>query len=226
MNHYSNRARALCLLLALLCLLLAGCGKKDASAPDAAPAEDAALVIGGQTVDPDVSSLTAVISAGETEKLSALQNLRFLDLRGSENAAEIAAWAKAHPEVDVSFDVTLPDGTVLDSDVYTADLSAMSGEQAVKAASQLALLPQLRSVDLGSERSGLTPADTDAIRALLPGVELHLRFTLYGKQFDLADSTLNLRYIPVEDNGAAVRAVIGHMPNLRKVDMDSCGLDN
>ena len=126
----------------------------------------------------------------------------------------------------MSFSVTLPDGTVLDSDVYTADLSAMSGEQAVKAASQLALLPQLRSVDLGSERSGLTPADTDAIRALLPGVELHLRFTLYGKQFDLADSTLNLRYIPVEDNGAAVRAVIGHMPNLRKVDMDSCGLDN
>ena len=167
-----------------------------------------------------------MISAGETEKLSALQNLRFLDLRGSENAAEIAAWAKAHPEVDVSFDVTLPDGTVLDSDVYTADLSAMSGEQAVQAASQLALLPQLRSVDLGSERSGLTPADTDAIRALLPGVELHLRFTLYGKQFDLADSTLNLRYIPVEDNGAAVRAVIGHMPNLRKVDMDSCGVDN
>ena len=226
MNHYSNRTRALCLLLALLCLLLAGCGKKDAPASDAAPAEDDALVIGGQTVDPDVSSLTAVISAGETEKLSALQNLRFLDLRGSENAAEIAAWAKAHPEVDVSFSVTLPDGTVLDSDVYTADLSAMSGEQAVKAASQLALLPQLRSVDLGSERSGLTPADTDAIRALLPGVELHLRFTLYGKQFDLADSTLNLRYIPVEDNGAAVRAVIGHMPNLRKVDMDSCGLDN
>ena len=226
MNHYSNRARALCLLLALLCLLLAGCGKKDASAPDAAPADGDAFVIGGQKVDPDVSSLTAVISAGETEKLSALQNLRFLDLRGSENAAEIAAWAKAHPEVDVSFDVTLPDGTVLDSDVYTADLSAMSGEQAVKAASQLALLPQLRSVDLGSERSGLTPADTDAIRALLPGVELHLRFTLYGKQFDLADSTLNLRYIPVEDNGAAVRAVIGHMPNLRKVDMDSCGLDN
>ena len=226
MNLNSNRTRALCLLLALLCLLLAGCGKKDASAPDAAPAENDAYVIGGQKVDPNVSSLTAVISDGETEKLSALGKLRFLDLRGSENAAEIAAWAKAHPEVDVSFSVTLPDGTVLDSDVYTADLSALSGEQAVQAASQLALLPELRSVDLGKERSGLTPADADAIRAQLPKAELHLRFTLYGKEFDLADSTLNLRYIPVEDNCAAVRAVMGHMPNLRKVDMDSCGVDN
>ena len=226
MKHDLNRTRTFCLLLALFCLLLTGCGKKAETAAAAPEVTESVLVIGGQTVDPDVSSLTAVISDGETEKLSALENLRFLDLRGSENPAEIAAWAKAHPEVDVSFTVTLPDGTVLDSDAYTADLSAMSGDQILQSAPLLALLPELRSVDLGRERAGLTPADTDAIRALLPGTAVHLRFTLYGKEFDLADSTLNLRCIPVEDNGAAVRAVMGHMPNLRTVDMDSCGLDN
>ena len=226
MKHDLNRTRTFCLLLALFCLLLTGCGKKAETAAAAPEVTESVLVIGGQTVDPDVSSLTAVISDGETEKLSALENLRFLDLRGSENPAEIAAWAKAHPEVDVSFTVTLPDGTVLDSDAYTADLSAMSGDQILQSAPLLALLPELRSVDLGRERAGLTPADTDAIRALLPGTSVHLRFTLYGKEFDLADSTLNLRCIPVEDNGAAVRAVMGHMPNLRTVDMDSCGLDN
>ena len=225
MNHYTNNTtRAFCLLVVLFCLLLSACGKTETA--EQAKTEDSVLVIGGQQIDPSVSSLTAVLSDGETEKLDALENLRFLDLRGSENAAEIAAWAKAHPEVDVSFSVTLPDGTVLDSDAYTADLSGMSGEEALRAASQLALLPDLRSVDLGKERGGLTPADTDAVRALLPKAELHLRFTLYGKEFDLADSTLNLRYIPVEDNGAAVRAVMGHMPNLRTVDMDSCGVDN
>ena len=213
------------LLLLALCLLLAGCGKKDAETAATEEAE-AEIVINGQTVDPGVSSLTAVISDGETAQLDRLPNLRFLDLRGSKNAEEIAAWAKAHPEVDVSFSVTLTDGRVLDSDAYTADVSAMSGAQAVEAASQLALLPGLKSVNLGAERSGLTLDDADKIRALLPDTELHLRFTLYGQEFDLADSMLNLRYIPVEDDGAAVRAVIPHMPNLKSVDMDSCGVEN
>ena len=227
MKYDPNRIRVLSLLLALLCLLLAGCGKKSPSETSAADEAGAgALVIGGQTVDPAVSSLTLVLADGETEKLSSLPNLRFLDLRGSENAAEIAAWAGAHPEVDVSFDVTLPDGRVLDSDTYTADLSAMNGKQALEAASLLSLLPRLRSVDLGRERGDLTYDDVDAIHAMLPDADLHLLFRLYDKDFDLADSTLNLRYIPVKDNCAAVREVMAHMPNLRTVDMDSCGVDN
>ena len=227
MQRSVSYIRLCALFLLSLCLLLTGCGKKEAKQEQeaAAPVYNE-VVIGGQTVDPEASSLTAVISDGETALLDGLPNLRFLDLRGSANAAEIAAWAAAHPEVDVSFDVTLPDGKVLDSDAYTADLSTLSGAQAVEAARLIALLPALRSVDLGSERSGLTLDDTDAIRALMPEVELHYLFQLYGKEFDLADSTLNLRYIPVEDDGAAVRKVIPHMPNLRTVDMDSCGIEN
>ena len=228
MKRISDHTRLLCLLLVLPGLLLAACGKKTDTQTESTKAEaaEAGLVIGGQTVDPAVSSLTAVLSDGEIEKLSQLPNLRFLDLRGSANAAEIAAWAAEHPEVDVSYSVTLPDGTTLDSDAYTADLSAMSADEAREAAGLLALLPDLHSVDLGSEKGGLKMDDVDAIRALLPGAELHYRFTLYGREFDLNDSSLNLRYIPVEDRGAAVRAVIPHMPQLRTVDMDSCGVSN
>ena len=138
MKRISVYRRLLCLALVLLCLLLTACGKKTEAqtAPGEADAAQTALVIGGQTVDPAVSSLTAVLSEGETEKLSRLPNLRFLDLRGSTNAAEIAAWAAEHPEVDVTFSVTLPDGTTLDSDAYTADLSAMNAQDAMQAARQ------------------------------------------------------------------------------------------
>ncbi|MCR5576266.1 MAG: hypothetical protein K6F56_04585 [Oscillospiraceae bacterium] len=227
MQKTPSRIRVCFLLLLAACLLLSGCGKQgDGQQTQGETPSDGSIVIGGQMVDPNVSSLTAVMNDGETAQLDKLPNLRFLDLRGSANAAEIAAWAEAHPDVDVSFSVTLPDGSVLDSDAYTADLSAMNAEQIRQAAELLALLPELRSVDLGDESNKLGMDDIDAIRALLPGAALHWTFTLYGKEFDLDDSVLNLRYIKVKDNGAAVREVMGHMPNLRTVDMDSCGLSN
>lgn len=213
----------ICIIALLLCLLLSACGGE---ATEAEPTPEGPVVIGGGIIDPGVSSLTAVLGEGEIAQLDRLPSLRFLDLRGSENAAEIAAWAKAHPEVDVTFDVKLPDGSRVDSDAYTADLSALSGAQAVEAAAQLKLLPDLRSVQLADESEGVTLENVGAIRAELPETELRWRFTLYGKQFDLADSTLNLRYIPVEDDCAALRKVMGHMSNLRTVDMDSCGVED
>ena len=37
---------------------------------------------------------------------------------------------------------------------------------------------------------------------------------------------MDLRRIPIDDNGQLVRQVISCMPNLRYLDMDSCGVDN
>ena len=223
MNLTWSKKPVLSLLVLLLCLALCACGGK--SAQEAAPAEPG-IVIGGQTLSPDTTDLTAVISAGETAQLSQLPNLHYADLSGSENVEEIAAWAAEHPGVSVRYTVTMPDGSVLPSDTRSYDLSGASAAEALDAAPALALLSGLKTVKLGSERSGLGFDTIEKLRQVLPETSFQYSFDLYGKSCDLSGSTINLFHTPVDDNAEKVDRVMACMPQLTYVDMDSCGVSN
>ena len=210
-------------LLLLLCLAAAGCGQK--SEPEAAlPA--GFVQIGGQALSPDTTDLTAVMSAGETQQLELLPNLHYADLSGSENVEEISAWAKAHPEVSVRYTVTLPDGTVLPSDTKSVDFSRATGSEALAAAPALSLLPELKTLKLGDERTAMSLDDIGKLRELLPDTVFQYSFDLYGKSCDLSGSTINLFHVPVDDDARRVDQAMALMPQLTYVDMDSCGVSN
>lgn len=51
-------------------------------------------------------------------------------------------------------------------------------------------------------------------------------FELYGKVFNLNDACIDLRKVPVEDDGKAVESMLPYMPNLKTLDMDNCGVGN
>ena len=88
-------------------------------------------------------------------------------------------------------------------------------------------LPVLDTVDLGDEDlSTLTWDDIHALQEAKPDAEFLYSFTLYGKPFSLSDGEMNLSHISITDNGELVRQVISCMPNLRYLDMDTCGVDN
>ena len=224
MNLTFPKKRILILLILLLMLAAAGCGK--GGAPDAsAPAEELPE-IGGQRYALDTTDLTAVLSAGETAELDKLPNLHFADLSGSENVEEIAAWAKAHPEIGVRYTVTLPDGTVLPSDTKSVDYTGASGSQVLSDAPALALLQDLKTLKLGRERSSVSWEDIQKLRAFLPETSFQYSFDLYGKTCDLSSSTISLFHIPVEDEAQKIDLVMSCMPQLTYVDMDSCGVSN
>ena len=226
MNLTCHKKTALLLLVLLLCLAAAGCGKSgDPAAIETAPAAEP-LEIGGQSLSPDTTDLTAVLSAGETAQLDKLPNLHFADLSGSENVEEIAAWAKAHPDISVKYTVTLPDGTVLPSDTRSVDFSAASGSDALAAAPALSLLQNLKILKLGRERSSVSWDDIRKLREFLPETSFQYSFDLYGKECDLSSSTISLFHIPVEDNAERIDLVMSCMPQLTYVDMDSCGVSN
>ena len=220
------------ILCALVCaLLLTGCGKKESAAgpvPASAPARASVqqVVFAAGSVGADTTELRLPLAAGETEKLASLPGLRFADFSGSADENEIVNWVRTHPEVECYYTVTLPDGTVLDSGTRSYDMSGLSAEACEAAAAKLALLPELKNVRLGREGGVHSWESLARLRALLPGVAFKYGFTLYGRECDLSDMSLNLSHVPVTDNGDALRRALPLMSALNYVDMDSCGVSN
>lgn len=223
-----------CALLLLLCVLLTGCTGPGST--EGSPAEQAqrgeptatpvpTVEIAGQSVPVTAETLTAVLSEGETALLEQLPALRAADFSGSPNEEEISAWAKAHPQVDVRFTVTLPDGTVLPSDTESYDCTALSPAACEAAFPKLALLPKLKSLDFGKEGGAYSWDNLARLRALLPEVPFRYAFKLYGTDCNLADKNVSLYYTPVTDDGVFLDRVLSLMPQVESVDLDSCGLE-
>ena len=105
-------------------------------------------------------------------------------------------------------------------------MTGMTPSACLETAPALALLPELRRVSLGSEGGPIGWDTVDRLHAILPETTFKYAFTLYGQPCDLSNMTINLRYVPVNDGGAAVKKVMAYMPELQYLDMDSCGVSN
>ena len=224
-------AALLCLLLVLLLsLTAAGCARRE-SKPASKPvqaaesAKESVVETAEQEVPADADSITAVLSDGGTALLDSLPGLKTADLSGSENVKEIAAWAAKHPEVDVTYTVRLPDGSVLDSHTETVDLSRYTGAQLEAAADALSALPALKKVVLGAERPEMSWESIEAFRAVCPTVPVSYDFDLYGTWCNLEHSDISLYHVPIDyDDGQFLDRVMYLMPQLTYVDLDGCDL--
>ena len=204
--------------LIALCFVMTACGtKKTQETP-----EPSAQI----SVDQQTGSVTAVLHSGEVSKLDEIENLKEADLRGSECFEEIYEWSKAHPTVAVFYDVTLPDGTVVENRTSSLDLSSLGSAQVDEAISAMKCLPKLVKVELGAQRADLGISDVKKLQDALPNVRFNYAFTVYGQSVTTNDTQLNLYHVPVEDECAAAYEAMSIMPKLEYVDMDSCGASN
>ena len=219
--------RGLCLALLLMCCLcLAACGKTGSAPQPAAPAAPTPEPVRFSAGEVAYTSQTLrmPLASGETALLDTLPYLQSADLTGSANEEEVARWAAAHPQVQTRYSVTLPNGTVLDTDTESVDLSSATAAEAEAAAYKLAMLPGLKSINLGAEGNGFTWSDIARLRQILPETVFKYAFKLYGVDCNLSDTTINLFRVSVPDDGRLVDEVMGYMPQLTYVDMDGCGL--
>ena len=217
-------------LSALLCAaLLSGCG---ASAPVAAqpvvvtpePTEELVIDRGEPEMDLSDKSLDEL-----RQSLPELTNLQEATVNAEAlSAEELTELQALRPDVRFLFHVTL-NGKDCGPETEQLALAGADRQTMREAFAWAALLPDLKSLDLGSgdaADNAIPWAELARLRAARPELRVNYDFTLYGQEFSLDSEEMNLTHIPMDDQGALVKAVTDCMPKLRYLDMDSCGVDD
>lgn len=140
----------------------------------------------------DIADLAVILHDGEAAKLDGFTALRTADFRGSDCTDEIIAWADAHPDIDVTYDIALPDGTRVDNRTESVSLAGVDGAMLDSYMSALSKLPSVKAVDLGSGGAALSADTLQALTAAHPDLAFSYAFTAGGVDCALDAVSLDL----------------------------------
>lgn len=197
----SNKKVLAALLCALMIFALCGCTEK--------------VELAGQEVPVDATELTAVLQRGETALLDNFPTLTYADFSGSECYDEIFTWSNAHPQVDVRYTVTFPEGTVAANDEKKLDLSGLDSSDVDAAAELFAYLPQLEELVL---LPGDFSPDQVAKLSEASGLDIDYSYSLCGRSIDLKADSVDLSMLTDADVAAAIE-LLPTLPELSGVDL-------
>ena len=103
---------------------------------------------------------------------------------------------QTEPSSEPSLSVSFPNGTEAETDAQELDLTGLKDQDADKALEAIALLPQLKSVNLGCEKDGLSPKTALRFRDEYPDLDFSYHCTLFGKDSVLDEKRLILSETP------------------------------
>ena len=218
-----NKKTAVLLLALLACaVLLGGCGQL--ASPDPTPEPTPEIYRGEPEMD-----FTGVSFEELCQQFPELTELRTAHIpEDTLNAEQIRTLQGLRPDVELDYDFTVngKPGSISYTrlDLRTADTAGLASWL-----DWAACMPRLQSIQLGSgaaDDGHIAWSALAALRKARPELEVNYSFTLYGQSFTLDSEEMNLTHIPIDDQGALVKAITACMPNLRYLDMDSCGVDD
>lgn len=187
--------------------------------------------LAGETVDSQAISLdlSGLDDAGLAEALPLLAGLPKLETveLGSRRPEEVQPFTAAYPQITFNSALTLL-GKPVDVEAGTLDLSGAGHKDAEEILSCLPLFKALNIIELGSDKAEghFEWDDIYAFHQACPEAELRYSFTLYGQDFTLADTAMDLNHTEIDDEGALVKKVTACMKNLEYLDMDFCGVSD
>ena len=192
------------------------------SAPVAQPKDENSVALSSGVYQKDIDTLTAVVNTSDIALLDSFPMLRTADFTGSNCYEEILSWANTHPNVNVRYAVTLPDGQMYLNDTTALNLSTLDPSLLPQAAALLKYLPNLQSIDLGVAQAGATiPGDTlAALSAACPNASIHYALSLLGREVSLSDTEVDLSDMSAAQVGEAA-AVLRSMSNLQMIHLGS-----
>lgn len=187
--------------------------------------------LGGTTVSCNETALT--LADGSYDYDTLLANLPYLPKLTSLSlpmtrltSAQVTALKAACPELKIDCSIRL-NGTELNADTTELNLSGIPSEQVDTYAEKLALLPNLKKVELMSAdgKSSLSLADVKKLTAAAPNVEFHYTFTLFGKTVSLADERLEFVDVKIGEEGEPqLREALGLLAKCVYIKLENCGL--
>ena len=194
----------LCILLALLCL--AGCAGEEPF--------DGLSIPASQRQREKVEELTVVVTEEDFVLLEECINLKRLDLSGSTCYDAIMNYIKTHPQVQVSYSVTIGgqeyghtvDRLILEDGSF--DLASLLNG--------LKYLPKVKSLEL--PKTNLMNEDLNYIRQVRPDLELKYTIELLGKEYDPHITELDLTAM-TDDRLEEVIAKLAMFPELTDVKL-------
>lgn len=169
-----KHARIPALLALLLAALLAAACSGQADAPQetedrqpeatAAPSQlpETVTFQCGATYPLDAEEVAVALAAGETALLERLAGLRAAEVTGSADYEELAAYAAAHPDVELRFCEEVG-GVTIAHDAVSLDLTAVPLSELERVLAILPLLSDLEEVNLNRMAGAPVPDGADAI---------------------------------------------------------------
>jgi Leucine-rich repeat (LRR) protein len=185
--------------LALVCVMLlvfAGCDSKPGDDPK------------------KVRELTMVVDADSISQLEQYTQLVKVDLTGSTCYRELAAYAAAHPNVEVIYTVSV--GEVQVSSTRT-DVTLTDGSYEFSTLLEnLQYLPKVKTLSLPATR--LNAVQLEALRKAYPNVDISCTIRLNGVELNADTTELNLSAI-TPDQVDAYAEKLSLLPKLQKVEL-------
>lgn len=237
----SFKKTALLAVALLLALLLVGCGgaAQPAEAQETPPPEQNVpeeeppreFQLGSLTLTPDTGSVDLQETGASIEELMSvsdrLENVKEISL-GVTGAtlAQLRAVETAFPQAVVSWKAELL-GEEIDCRADSLDLRAAADEDVPQIVSALAVLPEVRTLELAPE-DGVTSLSFDSLSALAaaaPEAELNCRFELFGQTADWTTEKLKYYKTDIGDDGVDLfRAALPYLRALDLLRFEECGI--
>ena len=237
----SFKKTALLAVALLLALLLVGCGgaAQPAKAQETPPPEQNVpeeeppreFQLGSLTLTPDTRSVDLHEAGASIEELMSvsdrLENVEEISL-GVTGAtlAQLRAVETAFPQAVVSWKAEVL-GEELDCRADSLDLRAAADEDVPQIVSALAVLPEVRTLELAPE-DGVTSLSFDSLSALAaaaPEAELNCRFELFGQTADWTTEKLKYYKTDIGDDGVDLfRAALPYLRSLDLLRFEECGI--
>lgn len=192
-----------------VCLLFSGCSKRPGEpAPTEPPPTEEVNT---------VESLTAVMTAEELNSLDSYPNLKYLDLSGSTCYDEILAYIASHPQVQVTYTVSITGSEPALNVASSAELLKLESAAYINdLCAKAAYLPALKTIELGSTDASMEQIQT--LRAAFPQASVNYTVELLGQSLSSDTTSLDLSSLSAEQVDAAT-AALAKLPALESIKL-------